>query len=73
MSANAIGLIMSYCISGHHSGLLDGGSKYDDNESAATLWGRLNKEVEDYSSYTKRYIVPRSWMFMAPTRSSLER
>ncbi|MDY3990247.1 MAG: CRISPR-associated endonuclease Cas3'', partial [Lachnospiraceae bacterium] len=52
MSANAIGLIMSYCISGHHSGLLDGGSKYDDNESAATLWGRLNKEVEDYSSYT---------------------
>jgi len=42
---NTIGLIMGYCIAGHHSGIPDGG----DGEQA--LNGRLKREFEDFSAY----------------------
>ena len=37
----------AYCIAGHHSGLMDGGGKYDDSGTAGTLYGRINKELSD--------------------------
>ena len=36
----------AYCISGHHSGLLDGG-RNGDTAGEATLQGRLKKQLED--------------------------
>lgn len=47
---NAIGLLMAYCIAGHHSGLPDGGS-IGDRSDGATLQARLHREYEDYSAY----------------------
>ena len=47
---NPIGLILAYCISGHHTGLLNGGSRVD-SSNAGTLWARLNKEIEDYRCF----------------------
>ena len=40
-----------YCVSGHHSGLLDGGGRADMPGQTASLFARLNKVVEDYSAY----------------------
>ncbi len=42
--------LMSYCITGHHSGIPDGGFK-NDTKDQATLHGRLEREFEDYSIY----------------------
>lgn len=48
LSNNPIGkLTLSYCIAGHHGGLLDTGSA----NISDSLKGRLKKEVEDYSDY----------------------
>lgn len=44
------GILLSYCISGHHTGLPDGGSRFDTADEA-TLYGRLKKELEPYSVY----------------------
>lgn len=43
-------LIVAYCISGHHSGLLNGGSIVCD---AGTLSGRLLKRIPEYGAYKK--------------------
>ena len=40
----------AYCIAGHHSGLLDGGT-VGDSGGEATLWGRIKKRVEDYRAF----------------------
>lgn len=41
----------AYCIAGHHSGLMDGGGRYDDS-AAGTLQGRINKKLDDeYGAY----------------------
>ena len=42
--------IMMYCISGHHSGIPNGGNRFDD-ENNSTLYGRLKRNFEDYSQY----------------------
>lgn len=42
--------MLSYCIAGHHGGLLDLGSPID-VDTDGTLQGRLKKQVEDYSNY----------------------
>ncbi len=44
--------LMAYCITGHHTGLPDGGNKSDLDEEG-TLAGRLKRELEDYSDYKK--------------------
>ena len=51
---NMIGV---YCISGHHSGLLDGGNIADVGGDA-TLYGRMQKEVEDYQAYQTEIQLP---------------
>lgn len=47
----------AYCISGHHSGLLDGG-RTGDTAGEATLQGRLKKQLEDYSPYKNEVEMP---------------
>lgn len=47
---NALGLLMAYCIAGHHGGLPDGGS-VGDKSDGTTLYARLNRGSEDYSAY----------------------
>lgn len=45
----------AYCVAGHHSGLLDGGTNTD-NEDAGTLCARMKKaasgKIPDYSSFS---------------------
>lgn len=47
---DAIGLMMEYCIAGHHSGIPDGGYK-NDTPDMPTLCGRLKRNFEDFSAY----------------------
>lgn len=54
---NAIGLMMEYCIAGHHSGLPDAGTK-NDTSDMTTLYGRMYRSFEDYSVYKKELAVP---------------
>jgi CRISPR-associated endonuclease/helicase Cas3 len=43
-------LILAYAIAGHHGGLLDYGSAVD-VAGEGTLFGRLKKDLQDYSAY----------------------
>lgn len=45
-------LMAQYCISGHHTGLPDGGTRVDNNDKA-TLQGRMKRIPEDYSAYSE--------------------
>lgn len=45
-----MGLMMAYCIAGHHSGIPDGGFT-NDTAGMATLAGRLKRNFEDFSIY----------------------
>lgn len=47
---DAIGLMMEYCIAGHHSGIPDGGYK-NDTPDMTTLCGRLKRNFQDFSAY----------------------
>lgn len=47
---DAIGLMMEYCIAGHHSGIPDGGYK-NDTPDMPTLCGRLKRNFQDFSAY----------------------
>lgn len=62
---NAMGLMMEYCIAGHHSGIPDGGN-ISDTEDVSTLHGRMRRSFEDYSAYKEELIPPevdvRAWM-----------
>lgn len=68
---NAIGYLMAYCISGHHAGLLNGGTKLDLAESEPTLCARLQKVVDDYSAYAKDTILPPKVKIKKPESLSL--
>ncbi len=46
----ALGMMMAYCIAGHHSGIPDGGFPGDKSDSS-TLYGRLSRQTDDYSAY----------------------
>lgn len=48
----------AYCIAGHHSGLLDGGSVADVG-GTATLRGRMQKVCEDYQTYQTEICMPK--------------
>ena len=54
---NLAGLMLAYCIAGHHSGIPDGGYK-NDTPDLSTLCGRLKRECGDYSSYLKELELP---------------
>lgn len=45
-----VGLMMEYCIAGHHSGIPDGGYR-NDTSDLPTLNGRLRRSFEDFSTY----------------------
>lgn len=49
--------LMGYCITGHHSGIPDGGSIHDTPEMS-TLSGRRKRIFEDYSAYQKELVLP---------------
>lgn len=49
--------IGAYCISGHHTGLLDGGSLADAG-GEATLRGRMKKSLEDYRAFQSEIEIP---------------
>lgn len=48
---------LSYCIAGHHTGLLDTGSK-SDTSSSGTMMGRIKKNIDDYQAYKKELEIP---------------
>lgn len=48
-----IGKLLAYCIAGHHSGLPDYGTAAS---TEGTLLARLNKEIEDYSTYKEELV-----------------
>lgn len=55
---NPIALMLEYCISGHHSGIPDGGTKIDSAHDDSTLHSRLKCAMDyvgesDYSAYKK--------------------
>ena len=50
-------IIAAYCISGHHSGLLDGGQSADVG-GEATLCGRMQKKLENYQYFQTEVEVP---------------
>ena len=52
-----LSLIMQYCITGHHSGIPDGGS-HDHTDDMPTLYGRLKRSFEDYSTYESELTLP---------------
>ena len=52
-----LGLLMAYCIAGHHSGLPDGGFPGDSQEQS-TLSGRLQRETEDFNRYKEELSLP---------------
>ncbi len=54
---DAIGLMMEYCIAGHHSGIPDGGYK-NDTPDMSTLSGRLKRSFEDFSAYKELLKFP---------------
>jgi len=56
--------MLAYCIAGHHTGLPDGGSKYDDPDSDS-LWAALNRKKRyvgewDYSAYQAEMALPQT-------------
>ncbi|MGI6769189.1 MAG: CRISPR-associated helicase Cas3' [Bacilli bacterium] len=53
-----IATILGFCISGHHGGLTDTGTKIDYKE-AHSLHGRLKKDLEDYSNYRSEIQIPK--------------
>lgn len=54
---NVMGLMMQFCIAGHHSGLPDAGVPNDTAE-LGTLYGRLKREFSDYSEYKRELEIP---------------
>lgn len=55
--SGALGLLMEYCIAGHHSGLPDAGNKTD-TTNLSTLYGRMSRKFEDYSTYENELTIP---------------
>lgn len=59
MYPDAIGLLMEYCIAGHHSGIPDGGYKNDTSDRHThTLCGRLKRQFSDFSIYKTEFLFP---------------
>lgn len=54
----SLGLMMGYCIAGHHSGIPDGEAAPNDTPDMPTLRGRLQKELEDFSKYKSEIRLP---------------
>lgn len=48
---------LEYCIAGHHAGLADHGDNFD-NGGNATLMGRMQKKISDYTAYRTEIEIP---------------
>lgn len=48
---------LEYCIAGHHAGLADYGSRFD-NSGDSTLMGRRQKKISDYTAYQNEIEIP---------------
>ena len=48
---------LEYCVAGHHAGLTDYGSNYD-NSGDYTLMGRRQKKISDYMAYQTEIEIP---------------
>ncbi len=48
---------LEYCVAGHHAGLADFGSEYDDSGDS-TIMGRRLKKISDYSAYETEIEIP---------------
>lgn len=57
MYPNAMGILMEYCILGHHSGIPDGGHK-NDTADMPTLNGRMQRQFQDFSQYKEELEFP---------------
>lgn len=51
------GMMLGYCIAGHHSGIPDGGYR-NDTDDKSTLYGRMKRDFEDYSVYQEELKIP---------------
>ena len=63
-SQRLLACMLAYCIAGHHTGLPDGGSKYDDPD-ADTLCAALNRKSQyagycGYSAYHDEVEIPKT-------------
>lgn len=58
LSEGIISFCAKYCISGHHSGLLNYGT-YSDIGGTPTLMGRLKKQLDDYQAYKQEITIPK--------------
>ena len=47
-----MGLLLAYCVAGHHTGLPDGGSKIDTCDES-TLYGRIKRKVPLYGDFIR--------------------
>lgn len=56
-NSSLLGMLMAYCIAGHHGGLPDGGGK-GDRTDGPSLYARLNRECGDYSAYKEEIYLP---------------
>ncbi len=52
-----IGLLLAYCIAGHHGGLPDGGS-FASTPDDATLYGKLKRNIEPYLHFAEYVNLP---------------
>ncbi len=50
-----IGRLIGYCIAGHHTGLLNAGSRFADTGHEATMQARLKSEVEGYEGFFSEF------------------
>ena len=48
---------LEYCVAGHHAGLADFGSNFDESDGA-TLMGRRKKKISDYQAYQTEITIP---------------
>lgn len=56
----SLGPVPAYCVMGHHSGLMNGGSKIANsgNDHSSDLYTRLKRPIENYSAYRDEVIFP---------------
>lgn len=60
----AVGKLVAYCISGHHSGLLDHGTPAS---TEGTLYSRLHSSLKDYTAYlTDQELLPQKQITAVP-------
>lgn len=65
-SPTGVGLMMAYCVAGHHAGLPDGGSRADPSE-APTLSGRMKRAVPDFRPFYRAVDLPAIFPKHAPS------